>query len=132
MEPPPQRPAKAGLVGVDFYVVWELYDSPFMYAIIQTGGKQYRVAKGDLVDVEKLPIEAGKEVRFNEVLFVGGDSPRVGSPYLPNAEVVGEVVSQFRGEKLIVYKYKRRKGYDKKQGHRQDLTKVKIVDIKSE
>ncbi len=101
-----------------------------MYAIIQTGGKQYRVAQGDLVEVEKLPFEAGKEVRFDQVLFIGGDAPRIGTPFIPKAEVVGEVVSQFRGEKLIVYKYKRRKGYDKKQGHRQDLTKVKITEIR--
>ncbi|MBI2982525.1 MAG: 50S ribosomal protein L21 [Deltaproteobacteria bacterium] len=102
-----------------------------MYAIIQSGGKQYRVSKGDRVVIEKIPLEAGKEISFDEVLFLGGeDGGQVGTPRLETAHVLGRVVAQQRGEKVIVYKYKRRKGYDKKRGHRQEETVVEITDIK--
>ncbi|MBI2082073.1 MAG: 50S ribosomal protein L21 [Deltaproteobacteria bacterium] len=102
-----------------------------MYAIIQTGGKQYRVSKGDKVSLEKLPLEEGKDVAFDQVLFVGGDGQgAVGTPTVEKARVLGKIIAQQRGEKVIVYKYKRRKGYDKKQGHRQEETLVEITDIK--
>lgn len=103
-----------------------------MYAIIQTGGKQYRVAKGDKLCVERLPVEPGKDITFDQVLFVGGDGQvKVGTPLVESAAVLGKVVTQQRGDKVIVYKYKKRKGYDKKQGHRQAETVVEITDIKA-
>ncbi|MBI2066474.1 MAG: 50S ribosomal protein L21 [Deltaproteobacteria bacterium] len=102
-----------------------------MYAIIATGGKQYKVSKGDRLRVEKLPQEVGSPVCFDKVLLVGGnEKTEVGRPYLSQASVNGKVLEQDRGEKIVVYKYKRRKGYDKKTGHRQYLTTVEITDIK--
>jgi large subunit ribosomal protein L21 len=101
-----------------------------MYAIIQTGGKQYRVAPGDVIEIEKLPLEAGNEVSFAEVLMVAGDKEiEVGQPTIENAKVTGEVVEQFRGPKVLTFKHKKRKNYRKTIGHRQDLTRVKIKDI---
>ena len=103
-----------------------------MYAIIQTGGKQYRVAAGDQLEVEKLPVTAGNEVSFDQVLLIGGNGEaKIGTPFIPAAQVLGEVISQDKGEKLVIMKYKKRKGYDKKTGHRQLLTTVKIKEIKS-
>ncbi len=104
-----------------------------MYAIIKTGGKQYKVKSGDLVDVEMLEGEAGASVLFNEVLAVGeeGGALKVGSPLLAGATVSGEVVEQFRAKKIVVFKMKRRKSYRRTQGHRQYLTKVQIGDIKA-
>ncbi len=99
------------------------------YAIFKTGGKQYRVAAGDVIEVEKLEGDAGAEVTFSEVLFHGeGSEIKMGSA-LQGVSVVGEVVAQFRGPKLINYKYKRRKGYHRTVGHRQSLTRVKITSI---
>ena len=99
------------------------------YAIFKTGGKQYRVAAGDIIEVEKLDGDAGAEITFSEVLFHGaGADFKIGSA-LQGAKVVGEVVEQFRGPKLINYKYKRRKGYHRTVGHRQSLTRVKITSI---
>jgi large subunit ribosomal protein L21 len=99
------------------------------YAIFKTGGKQYRVAAGDVIEVEKLAGEAGAEITFSEVLFHGeGSNIKAGSA-LQGAKVVGEVVAQFRGPKLLNYKYKRRKGYHRTVGHRQSLTRVKITSI---
>lgn len=101
-----------------------------MYAIIETGGKQYRVAKGDRIETEKLSQQEGEAVLFDKVLVVGGDDRiQIGRPYLNQAKVSGEVIEQGRGPKIVVYKYKRRKGYDKKQGHRQSLTTVEIKEI---
>src|SRR5512138_2778826 len=101
-----------------------------MYAIIKTGGKQCRVAVGDVIEVEKLPAEAGKDVTFDQVLMVGGDGDyAVGRPVLEKAKVVGEVVEQFRGDKVLTFKHKRRTNYRRTIGHRQDLTRVKIKDI---
>jgi len=100
------------------------------YAIIKTGGKQYRVAAGDVILVEKLDAEAGSETRFSEVLFYAeGDSIKSDAAALEGANVVGEVVAQTKGEKLISFKYRRRKGYHRTVGHRQKLTKVKITAI---
>jgi len=100
------------------------------YAIIKTGGKQYRVATGDVILVEKLDAETGSETRFSEVLFYAeGDSIKSDAAALEGANVVGEVVAQTKGEKLIAFKYRRRKGYHRTVGHRQKLTKVKITAI---
>ena len=101
-----------------------------MYAVIKTGGKQYKVSEGDLLNVEKLDAETGSEVVFNEVLLVaGGDDVRIGAPVVEGAQVVGEVVSDLRGPKITVFHMKRRKGFHKKTGHRQDLTRLKIKKI---
>lgn len=100
-------------------------------AVIRTGGKQYRVAQGDTVTVEKLEGEPGSKVEFTEVLLVSGDSPKVGKPIVAGAKVTGEIVEQGRGEKITTFKFKRRKKYHRKMGHRQDLTAVKITGISS-
>ena len=99
-----------------------------MYAIIATGGKQYKVAEGDVINVEKLEAEAGSTVTFDRVLAVGGDSLKVGSD-VASSTVSATVVEQGRGKKVIVYKYKPKSGYHKKNGHRQAYTKVKIDKI---
>lgn len=99
------------------------------HAIILTGGKQYRVAEGDIVRVEKLAGDPGASVQFDQVLMVGGDSPKFGQPTVAGARVDGEIVSQTRGEKIIVFKFKKRKKYRRKQGHRQYYTNVKITGI---
>src|SRR5580658_279195 len=100
------------------------------YAVIKTGGKQYRVSVGDKLDVEKLEATEGDEISFGEVLSAGeGEGIRFGAPFLSGAAVVGKVVKQFKGEKVIAYKFKRRKGYSRKKGHRQNLTRVEITAI---
>lgn len=99
------------------------------YAIFKTGGKQYRVAEGDVIEIEKLDAEPGAETTFAEVLMAGtGSSLKLGDQ-LKGAAVVGEVVEQFRGPKLINFKFRRRKGYHRSVGHRQHLTRVKIKSI---
>lgn len=100
-----------------------------MYAIIETGGKQYRIAEGAELNIECLKVESGSEVTLDKVLFVSGDEPKVGTPYLEGATVVAEVVEHGRGEKLLVFKKKRRKDYRLMQGHRQDYTRIKIKSI---
>lgn len=101
-----------------------------MFAVIKTGGKQYRVSADDVIQVEKLPAEAGSEVSFAEVLMIGdGDTATVGTPLVAGASVSGEVVEQTRGDKIRVFKKKRRKGYRRTAGHRQHLTVVKITEI---
>lgn len=100
-----------------------------MYAIIATGGKQYKVAEGDVIKVEKLGVEAGETYTFDQVLAVGGDELTVGCPTVAGASVSATVVSEGRGKKVIVYKYKRKTGYHKKNGHRQLYTQVKIEKI---
>ena len=101
-----------------------------MYAVIATGGKQYRVNKDDVIDIERIEGDAGKKISFDEVLVVGeGDKIECGTPLLKSAKVDAEIVEQFRGKKLVVFKMKRRKGWRRKQGHRQELTKVKITKI---
>lgn len=99
-----------------------------MYAIIATGGKQYKVAEGDVIKVEKLTAEVNDTVTFDDVLAVGGDSLKVGSD-CDNISVSGTVLEQGRDKKVIVYKYKRKTGYHKKNGHRQSFTRVKIDKI---
>ena len=99
-----------------------------MYAIIATGGKQYKVSEGDVIKVEKLAAEAGETVTFDQVIAVGGDALKVGED-VANATVSATVMEQGRGKKVIVYKYKRKTGYHKKNGHRQAYTQVKIDKI---
>jgi len=101
-----------------------------MYAVIKTGGKQYKVAKNDVILVEKLPGEAGATVELDTVLMVGDDKGQtVGSPLVAGAHVAATVLEQTRGEKIIVFKKKRRKNYRRTAGHRQDLTALRITDI---
>jgi len=101
-----------------------------MYAVIKTGGKQYKVSEGDAVNIEKLTGDPGSEVVFNEVLLVSGDGePRIGKPYLEGATVTGEIINATKGPKISIFKMKRRKGFRKKTGHRQDLTNLKIKTI---
>ncbi len=100
-----------------------------MYAIIATGGKQYKVSEGDIITIEKLGVEAGEKVTFDQVLVVGGDELKVGAPTVDGASVEASVVKEGRGKKVIVYKYKRKTGYHKKNGHRQAFTQVKIEKI---
>lgn len=102
-----------------------------MYAVIKTGGKQYKVAKNDVIQVEKLAGEAGSSVNLDEVLLVADDKGvTVGAPTVDGATVTATVVEQARGDKIIVFKKNRRKNYRRKAGHRQDLTVLRIADIK--
>ena len=102
-----------------------------MHAVIKTGGKQYVVRPGDVIDVEKIPGEAGQAVSFGEVMLVSASEGdvRVGSPLVENASVSGKIVGQRKGDKIVVFKFKRRKGYRRKAGHRQNLTRVEITEI---
>jgi large subunit ribosomal protein L21 len=102
-----------------------------MYAVIKTGGKQYRVAKDDVLTVEKLGGDKNGKLEFTEVLMVGGGSgdPKFGSPLVSGAKVMAEVVEQTRGPKLIAFKKRRRKNSRRKRGHRQDLTTIRITGI---
>ncbi len=100
-----------------------------MYAVIKTGGKQYRVAADDVLTIEKLVGEPGDKIEFGEVLMVGGDSVKIGAPLVSGALVKAEVVEQTRGPKVIAFKKRRRKNSRRKRGHRQDLTTVKITEI---
>jgi large subunit ribosomal protein L21 len=102
------------------------------YCILETGSKQYRVTAGDTLEVERLGVEPGQLVTFDRVLFVSNDGKAVvGAPTVAGASVVGNVVRHIRGEKKVAFKLKRRKGYRKTIGHRQELTVVKINEIKS-
>ncbi|MDO5381804.1 MAG: 50S ribosomal protein L21 [Eubacteriales bacterium] len=100
-----------------------------MYAIIATGGKQYTVSEGDVINVEKLDVNAGDTVTFDQVLFVNNGEAKVGDPTVAGATVTASVVDEVKGKKVIVYKYKRKTGYHKKNGHRQLFTQVKIEKI---
>ena len=99
-----------------------------MFAIIRTGGKQYRVQKDDKIEIEKLDVKEGDKVDFDEVLFVDG---KIGEPVVKGAKVAAKVVAQKRGPKITVFKKKRRQNYRRKKGHRQPLTLVQITDIKA-
>jgi large subunit ribosomal protein L21 len=104
--------------------------STALYAIIETGGKQYRVAVGDTLSIEKLPVKPGADVTFDRVLMVGSDgSARVGTPLLAGATVQAQVEQQYRGPKIVVFKYKPKKRYRRRTGHRQSLTRVAITAI---
>lgn len=101
-----------------------------MYAIVCTGGKQYRVTEGEVITVERIPGEVGDAVELKDVLLVKGEEDlRIGAPTVQGALIQGQIVRQDRGKKIIVFKHKRRKGYRKKQGHRQDLTWLRIQKI---
>lgn len=101
-----------------------------MFAVIKTGGKQYRVAADDEITIERLAGEAGDTVEFNEVLMVGGaDAPLIGAPTVDGASVVAEIVRQARGDKIIIFKKRRRQNSRRRNGHRQDLTIVRVTDI---
>ncbi len=100
-----------------------------MYAVIKTGGKQYRVSQGDTLRVEKLPGDVGAKVEFDEVLLVGGEKVVVGKPTVAGAKVVASIVAQDRAKKIIVFKMRRRKNYRRKNGHRQPYTELKITAV---
>ena len=100
-----------------------------MYAVIKTGGKQYRVAENDVVEIERLEAEEGASVEFDQVLMVGGDEPKVGAPLVEGAKVAGTVLEHVRGPKIIIFKKKRRKNHRRRNGHRQNLTVVRITGI---
>jgi len=102
-----------------------------MYAVLETGSKQYRVTAGDTLQIERLDVEAGQPVTFDRVLMINNDGKvTVGAPTVTSASVVADVVEHIRGEKCLTFKMKRRKGYHKSIGHRQELTVVKIKEIK--
>ncbi len=101
-----------------------------MYAVIKTGGKQYKVSEGDRLNIEKLCGEPGSEVVFDEVLMVSDNGDvKVGQPHVVGASVIGEIVTDIKGPKIAIFKMKRRKGFRKKTGHRQSLTSLKIKKI---
>ena len=101
-----------------------------MYAVLETGSKQYRVSAGDTLQIERLDIEAGKPVTFDRVLMVNNDGAvRIGAPTVAGATIVADVVEHIRGEKKLTFKMKRRKGYHKSIGHRQELTVIKVKEI---
>ncbi|MEK5039089.1 50S ribosomal protein L21 [Sporosarcina sp. FSL K6-3457] len=100
-----------------------------MYAIIETGGKQIKVEQGQEIYIEKVAGEADEVVTFDKVLFIGGENVKVGAPFVEGATVTGKVVKQGRAKKITVYKYKPKKNYHKKQGHRQPYTKIVIDGI---
>ena len=101
-----------------------------MYAVIRTGGKQYRVAAGDVIEVERLPGEAGGTITFDEVLMVGGDGKEaVGAPTVAGASVTATLLEQARAPKIIIFKKRRRKGYRRKAGHRQDISVLRVTGI---
>ena len=103
-----------------------------MYAVMETGGKQYRVTPGDTLEIERLAVAAGQPFTFDRVLFVNNDGKvSVGLPTVPEASVVVDVVEHKRGAKVIAFKMKRRKGYHKTIGHRQELTVIKVKEIKA-
>jgi len=100
-----------------------------MYAVIETGGKQYRVTEGDIIYVEKLENEPDSTVNFDVLMIGEGKLLKVGKPFVKDASVEGKVLGQVKGEKIIIYKYKSKKNYHRKAGHRQNYTKVEITGI---
>lgn len=100
-----------------------------MQAVIKTGGKQYLVGKGDKILIEKLEGEKGGDIVFNEVLLIRGDKIQIGTPLVEGAKVSGKILTQEKSKKVIISTYKRRKGYHKTKGHRQNLTRVEITDV---
>lgn len=104
-----------------------------MYAVIETGGKQYRVQEGDVISIEKLNVSAGDDIAFDKVLVLSdGEKVQVGTPIVESAKVFGTVVENGKGEKVIIFKYKSKKDYRKKQGHRQPYTMVKIESLSAD
>ncbi|BCA80979.1 MAG: 50S ribosomal protein L21 [Desulfuromonadales bacterium] len=102
-----------------------------MYAVIKTGGKQYKVSEGDLLKVEKLEGAVGDSIELTEVLMVGGEEVKIGAPLLPGAKVKARIVEQDKDKKILVFHSKRRKGYRKTYGHRQPITRLKITGIEA-
>ncbi|MGH7847729.1 MAG: 50S ribosomal protein L21 [Candidatus Binatia bacterium] len=103
-----------------------------MYAVVRSGGKQYRVSPGEVFRVEKLDGEVGDKVALADVLLIGGDGDiRIGTPLLAEATVTAEIVAQGKAKKIVVFKKKRRKSYSRKRGHRQDITSLKVIEINS-
>ncbi len=102
-----------------------------MFAVIRTGGKQYKVVKDDVLTIEKVAGEVGGELKLGEVLLLGGDKPKTGAPLVVGASVTAEIVAQGKGEKVIAFKKKRRKSTHRKRGHRQPFTKIKITGIEA-
>jgi len=100
-----------------------------MYAVVKTGGKQYKVAEGDVLNVEKLDLEPGKEVSLDVIAINTGDKLIADKDGLANAKVTAKVVEQFKDKKVIIFKFKKRKGYRRKRGHRQNLTRLEIVKV---
>jgi large subunit ribosomal protein L21 len=100
-----------------------------MFAVIRTGGKQYKVVKDDVLTVEKLDGDVGHKLKIEDVLMLGGDHPKHGAPLVAGAHVSAEIVEHSRGEKVVAFKKRRRKNTHRKRGHRQHFTKVKIVEI---
>ena len=100
-----------------------------MYAVVRTGGKQYKVAPEQKLRVEKLPGEIGDKIELDEVLLTSGDAVKIGTPRVQGAKVVGTITDQGRGPKIVVFKLKRRKNYRRKQGHRQDYTEIRVDTI---
>ena len=100
-----------------------------MFAIIKTGGKQYKVSEGDIIKVERIEAEAGDKIEFDQVLMVAGDDVKVGSPVVEGAKVSAEVLDQKKDKKIVIFKFKAKKNYRKKKGHRQPYTLVKIEKI---
>jgi large subunit ribosomal protein L21 len=100
-----------------------------MFAVIRTGGKQYKVAQDDVLTIEKVAGEVGGELKIGEVLLLGGETPKTGAPLVDGASVTAEILEQGKGEKVIAFKKKRRKNTHRKRGHRQSFTKIKITAI---
>lgn len=102
-----------------------------MYAVIKTGGKQYKVSEGDLLKVEKIEGAVGETVEIDQVLMVGGAEVKLGTPLVPGAKVKAQIVAQEKDKKILVFKSKRRQGYRKKFGHRQQITRLKVAAIEA-
>jgi large subunit ribosomal protein L21 len=102
-----------------------------MYAVIKTGGKQYKVSEGDTIKVEKLAGDTGESIEISDVLMVGGEEVKIGAPLLPDAKVTARIVEQGKDKKILVFKSKRRKGYRKTYGHRQPITRLRITGIEA-
>ncbi len=102
-----------------------------MYAVIKTGGKQYKVSEGDTVKIEKIAGLVGETIELGEVLMVGGEEVKIGTPLLPGAKVTARIVEQGKDKKVLVFKSKRRQGYRKTYGHRQTITRLKITGIEA-
>lgn len=102
-----------------------------MYAVIKTGGKQYKVSEGDLLKVEKIDGAVGETVEIDQVLMVGGAEVKLGTPLVPGAKVKAQIVAQEKDKKILVFKSKRRQGYRKKYGHRQPITRLKVAAIEA-
>jgi len=102
-----------------------------MYAVIKTGGKQYKVSEGDLLKVEKIEGAVGDAIELNEVLMVGGEEVKIGAPLLPGAKVMARIIEQGKDKKILVFRSRRRKNFRKKNGHRQPITRLKITGIEA-